>query len=391
VLDAGPGQPRIIARSGWARGHARPRHLPEYGSIKLAFVHHTVSPNGYGAGAVPAMLMAIFAYHVHVRGWWDIGYNFVVDRFGRIWEARAGGIDMAVIGAQAGGYNAESTGVAMLGDFMNAVPSRAALHALERLLAWKLSLHGVPAHGRVRVVVDPSAASYTPFRPGAHVWLPRVAGHRQGDSTDCPGNALYARLPSIRPRVTRLAGTPARVTLSPPAGASTANAPAAVSGELKLLTGEPLAEAPVEIQQLHRGKAGTVALATTDSSGRWSTTVGLSHNAELRALHRPQPAAVSDWKAISVAPQITLALVSTSPLQVSGTISPAKSQVTIDLYAAAVPLGKPISAKRVAATNGSFQAALGAPAPGSYLVVARSKRDSTNAAGASPPLPVTVG
>ena len=125
----------------------------------------------------------------------------MIDAFGRIWEGRAGGIDMAVLGAQAGGYNAHSMGVAMLGDFMNVVPSRAAINAVEHLLAWKLSLHGVPAIGRATVVVDPADAFYTPFAPGAHVSLPRIAGHRDGDTTDCPGNALYRRLRSIRPRV----------------------------------------------------------------------------------------------------------------------------------------------------------------------------------------------
>ncbi|MBV8431168.1 MAG: N-acetylmuramoyl-L-alanine amidase, partial [Solirubrobacterales bacterium] len=226
VLDAGPGQPPIIARRAWAQGLAHPRRVAGYGSVKLGFVHHTVNPNGYAAAEVPAMLRAIFDYHVAVRGWWDIGYNFVIDLYGRIWEARAGGIDMAVVGAQAGAYNTESTGVAMLGDFMNAAPPPAALAALEQLLAWKLSLHGIPSTGRVTVVVDPADAFYTRFRPGAHVSLPRVAGHRDGDLTDCPGNALYSTLPSLRPRIASLAGTPARLAIGAPPTPLTAGAPA---------------------------------------------------------------------------------------------------------------------------------------------------------------------
>ncbi|HWD84107.1 MAG TPA: N-acetylmuramoyl-L-alanine amidase [Solirubrobacteraceae bacterium] len=390
VLDAGPGQPPIIARRAWAHGHARPRHKPEYGSIKLGFVHHTASPNGYGAGEVPAMLMAIYAYHVHVRGWWDIGYNFAVDRFGRIWEARAGGIDMPVIGAQAGGYNAESTGVAVLGDFMNVVPSKAAVGALERLLAWKLSLHGVPTSGHVTVVVARASASYTPFRPGAHVSLPRVAGHRQGDTTDCPGNAFFARLPSIRPRITRLAGTPARITLDTAPREATAGLAVSLSGQLTLLTDAPLAQGPVELQQLERDGARTVLLATTDSQGSWNTAITLRHNAALRALHRPHPATVSDWREISIAPAITLELVSTSPPRVSGTISPSKSHVTIDVYRAAKRLGKPVSHKRLAVANGSFQGKIEISQPGSFVLIARSHRDSTNAPGASTQLAISV-
>jgi hypothetical protein len=82
------------------------------GSVQLAFVHHTVSPNGYASGDVPSILRSIFDYHRYVRGFHDIAYNFMIDAFGRIWEARAGGIDLPVIGAQAGGYNAVSTGAA---------------------------------------------------------------------------------------------------------------------------------------------------------------------------------------------------------------------------------------------------------------------------------------
>src|SRR6516165_9679174 len=118
LLAAGAGQPPIIARRAWAQGVCHPRVAPGYGAVKLAFVHHTENPNGYAAGEVPAMLRAIFAFHRYVRGWNDIGYNFVIDAFGRIWEARAGGIDAPVVGAQAGGYNMVSTGVAVLGSFM---------------------------------------------------------------------------------------------------------------------------------------------------------------------------------------------------------------------------------------------------------------------------------
>ena len=125
-------------------GSSHPRVAPEYGSVQLAFVHHTENPNGYSAGEVPAMLRAIFLFHRDVHGWNDIGYNFVIDLFGRIFEARAGGIDEPVIGAQAGGYNLESSGVAVLGEYgAHDLPGGRA--ALARLLAWKLSLHGVPS------------------------------------------------------------------------------------------------------------------------------------------------------------------------------------------------------------------------------------------------------
>ncbi len=394
VLAAGPGQPAILARQTWAGGQAHPRHAPTYGTVELAFVHHTVNPNGYAAAAVPAMLLSIFQYHVYVRGFWDIAYNFIIDLYGRIWEARAGGIDMAVIGAHAGAYNAQSTGVAVLGDFTNVVPAQAALGALEHLLAWKLSLHGVPAQGRATVIVDPASAYYTPFPPGAHVSLPRIAGHRDGDSTDCPGNAFYGRLPSIRSRVDSLAGTPAQLTLSTPPGVATAGTQVTVAGRLRSLGGAPLAGVPVELQQLRlnglTAKAITIATATTAPDGSWSAALTLSGGAMLRGLHRARPAAVSDWAVVTVAPAITLTVGSTAPLQVAGSVTPAKRRVAVDLYRAGRTSGRPLASHTVPVSHGRFAAGLSTPPPGDYVLLARTAADALNAAGASPQVPFTV-
>lgn len=389
VLDAGPGQPPIIARQAWASG-LHPVKPPEYGHIKLAFVHHTVNPNGYGHGAVPSMLRGIFDYHVHVRGWWDIGYNFLVDAYGRIWEGRAGGIDMPVVGAQAGAYNAESTGVAMLGDFMNVAPSPAAMRALEQLLAWKLSLHGLPAIGRASVVVDRHDAFYTRFAPGAHVSLPRIAGHRDGDLTDCPGNALYGSLPSVRSRVSQLAGTPARLTASPASARIAPGSSVELSGKLALLSGQPLGSQTLELQRL--GPSGppaiTFATLTTAADGTWTASVSAEQNASVRSLYRGAPAAVSDWTQISVAPAITLSLESSSPLVLTGTVVPARAYVTLELYRGSAPKRKPVSHKRVRAGGGAFRGALAVPGPGNYVAIARTAPGRLNGAGASAPVPV---
>jgi hypothetical protein len=286
VLAAGAGQPPIIARRAWARGVAHPRVAPSYGAVRMAFVHHTENPNGYAPGEVPAMLRAIYAFHRYVNGWNDIGYNFVLDSYGRIFEARAGGIDEPVIGAHAGGYNLASTGVAVLGSFSSAPISPAARRALERLLAWKLSLHGVPAQGSVTVRVNPAGASYSRFPANARVPLPRIAGHRDADSTDCPGGALYRQLPGIRPRVLRLAGRATRATLElsgavapapspPPPGAEPAPAPTLL-GSVQFLDGAPIAGATVQLQARSVSRKGevvserTIAQALTDAQGRWS-------------------------------------------------------------------------------------------------------------------------
>ena len=277
ILPAGPGQPPIIARRVWAQGISPPAVTPEYGAVRMGFVHHTENPNGYAASEVPAMLRAIYVFHRYVKGWHDIGYNFVIDLYGRIFEARAGGIDEPVVGAQAGGYNQASTGVAVLGTFTAVPISQAARGALEALLAWKLALHGVPAQGTVTVRVDPLGAVYSRFPANARVPLPRIAGHRDADTTECPGNVLYGELPTIRAGVRRLAPHPTRATLrltapSAPAGApvtpepagatGTGNAPTSqlrvLSGLLELLDGTPITGAPVLIQVRTVSRKGEV-------------------------------------------------------------------------------------------------------------------------------------
>ena len=291
VLPAGPGQPPIIARQAWAGPGDRPTHAPTYGEIELAFVHHTESPNGYGPGDVPGMLRAIYSFHVHGRGWWDIGYNFLVDHFGRIWEGREGGIDAPVIGAQAGDWNAISTGVAVLGTFIDAPPPPAALAALERLLAWKLSLHGLPVTGELAAVVQRSDVRYTQFRAGEQIHLPRIAGHRDADATDCPGDALYRRLPQLRPQVARLAGTPALVTLDAAVASLPSGPTLTTSGRLTRRGGAAIAGAPIQIQAI--GDPSPLATATTGADGSFTATFTPRRSVLLRALHAPRPAAVS--------------------------------------------------------------------------------------------------
>ncbi|HSH60708.1 MAG TPA: peptidoglycan recognition protein, partial [Acidimicrobiales bacterium] len=141
--DAGAAdRPPIADRGSW--GARPPREAPSYApNVKMAFLHHTAGSNSYGADDVPTILRSDQAYHMDVRRWNDIGYNFLVDRFGRIWEGRAGGVDNAVIGAHAEGYNTGSTGVAVLGTFTSADVPSSTVDSVSRLLGWKLAKHGV--------------------------------------------------------------------------------------------------------------------------------------------------------------------------------------------------------------------------------------------------------
>ncbi len=147
--QAAPVAPHILPRSSWNDGSCRPRAKPLYGSVRMALVHHTVTLNDYSPEDSASIVLAICRYHVQQNGWNDIGYNFLADKYGQVFEGRAGGIDQAVVGAQAQGWNSQSTGVSVLGTYTQTPLSQAGLNALGQLLAWKLSLHGVSPLGRV--------------------------------------------------------------------------------------------------------------------------------------------------------------------------------------------------------------------------------------------------
>ena len=301
VLDPGCGQPSIIARRAWAGDGHPPTHVPQYAAVQLAVVHHTLNADVYGPADVPALLRAIYAFHVHVRGWFDIGYNFLIDRYGRIWEGRAGGIAEPVIGAQAGDFNEISTGVALIGTFAEALPPPAAMRALERLLAWKLSLHGVPAIGEIATRAPAAEIAYTAFRPDQAVRFPRIAGHRQVDATDCPGGPVMRDLSALRHRVHAIAGRPPVLTLDGAAGQLASRPAITLAGRLSThQDGPPLTGAQVALGV--PGGDSPLARVTTDAGGRFEVrlTPRLDPRRELvvRAVHEQTPAAVSPLVAV---------------------------------------------------------------------------------------------
>jgi hypothetical protein len=161
--------------------------------VRFAFVHHTAGRNDYTRSQAAAVVKAIQLYHVRGNGWNDIGYNFLVDRFGTIYEGRFGGIERNVVGAHALGFNTGSVGVAVLGTFGGAAPPRAAQDALTRLLAWRLDVAHVDPVSRLTLVSGGSER----FPSGIPVTVRAVSGHRDTGRTECPGDALYSRLDDI--------------------------------------------------------------------------------------------------------------------------------------------------------------------------------------------------
>ncbi len=190
-----PSAPAILTRTQW--GARPPSIAPTVAAdLKLAVVHHSVNANTYTREDVPAMLRGIQRYHMDVQGWNDIAYNFAVDRFGRIWEARAGGVTRDVIGGHAQGFNTYSTGIMVLGDFTSAEPSQAAVNAVSDVIGWRFARHQVDVRGSTQF----ASLGGPRYESGTVVQLPRIVGHRDVGQTGCPGSRLYARLAEIRVR-----------------------------------------------------------------------------------------------------------------------------------------------------------------------------------------------
>ncbi|MBV8080191.1 MAG: N-acetylmuramoyl-L-alanine amidase [Actinobacteria bacterium] len=198
------GSPAIVSRADWMADEKIVRAKPLYAkTLKLAIVHHTANTNDYTPAQAAAIVRGIETYHVQGNGWNDIGYNFLVDRYGNVYEGRAGGIDKNVIGAHALGFNTGTVGISLIGNFTSVTPPPAMQAALVKLLAWRLDV----AH------IDPlSKVVYTSggnlkFKAGTVVTLNAISGHRDTGPTECPGNAAYALLPAIAKRVS-LTGLP---------------------------------------------------------------------------------------------------------------------------------------------------------------------------------------
>lgn len=193
--SAVPATPGIISRGQWGADEALRRCCPRAATaLKIAFMHHTATGNAYGPGDSAAIVRSIYAYHVQAQGWDDIGYNFLVDRYGQIFEGRAGGIGRPIIGAHARGFNTGSTSVAIIGSFSSSDVPSSALNASRNLLAWRLDVEHIDPEGNAVMTSGGSDR----YQAGTTVTLPVISGHRDTGNTDCPGGRLYDRLPSLR-------------------------------------------------------------------------------------------------------------------------------------------------------------------------------------------------
>lgn len=201
VASAASPKPKIVSRAKWGadleEGGCAPRGPAEYGEVRAGVIHHTVNANTYSKAEGPGIVLGICRFHVNGNGWNDIGYQALVDRYGRLYTGRAGGLGAAVVGAQAMGFNAQTTAIASIGTHETVKLNRKARASVIRYLAWKLGLHNaVPATASVELTSAGGSASRYPA--GKKIYPYRVIGHRDLGLTECPGNKLYAQIQGIR-------------------------------------------------------------------------------------------------------------------------------------------------------------------------------------------------
>jgi hypothetical protein len=190
-------KPGIISRAQWGANESWRSGSPSYATVRFGVLHHTATSNSYTREQAAGQVRNMYYWHTQNNGWNDLGYNFVVDRFGRIYEGRYGGVDRGVIGAHAGGWNTGSFGVAIMGNHNTVNPSSAAVNAASSLMAWKYRLHGLNPDPTARVSINGHR-------------IRTLEGHRNVRSTyiqesssssfaqDCPGSNLYSRMDNIR-------------------------------------------------------------------------------------------------------------------------------------------------------------------------------------------------
>ncbi len=193
-----PGQaPSIISRADWGADESLRCGTPQYDNgVRAAVVHHTAGSNDYLPQDSAGIVKAIYTYHSKTLGWCDIAYNALVDKYGQVFEGSAGGLTKPVEGFHTGGFNRNTWGVAMIGNFDDVPPTPIQLRTMGQLLGWRLGMDRVDPKGTV--ALESAGSHYTTFPAGAVATLPTIFTHRDVGNTDCPGNAAYALMDEIR-------------------------------------------------------------------------------------------------------------------------------------------------------------------------------------------------
>ena len=381
-----------VTREDWGASSCVPREAPSYGSVKAVHVHHTVSLNDYTPEEAPQIVLAICRYHRNSNGWNDIGYNALVDKYGTIYEGRAGGLDQAVIGAHAQGFNAQTAGIANIGDYTSVGASPEALSATATYIRWKLGVHGEPLSGPVTLTSAGGPASR--YRAGTRVTLERVIGHRDTGTTACPGDALYDQLDEIRAMVEGggpLITASARVTAALADQRVDYGELVPVNGTLDAPDGSPLAGQPVEVQVNSDNAWRTSRRVTTGADGVFATDLKPAKRMYVRVRY-PGSADVRG----SASPRLLLNLrpvlsfvrpprrgVRGRRVVVAGTVAPRKRVVSVVLQQRISGRWRKVGSRAVRTRRGRFESSFVPAFRAAYRYYAVTRSDLDTDRGAS--------
>ncbi|OLO52592.1 N-acetylmuramoyl-L-alanine amidase [Actinomyces oris] len=189
----------VTTRAEWGAKASYMSWDPEYARAGHVVVHHTAGTNSYSAGQSASIVRGIYYYHAVTLDWGDIGYNFLVDKFGTVFEGRSGSVAAPAgkmsVGAHARGVNTGTMGISMMGDYSTVSPSDAQLGSVGRMAGWFLKRAGITdANGRAGLRVWTTER----YQAGSTISMPRILGHRDVGHTTCPGNVGYSKLGTIR-------------------------------------------------------------------------------------------------------------------------------------------------------------------------------------------------
>lgn len=195
--DIAAKMPPIISRASWGADESIRCGGTTYDdSLAAATVHHTAGSNNYSREQSAGVVRGIYTYHAVNLGWCDVGYNVLVDKYGQAFEGRRGGLTRNVQGAHAGGFNGNTFGISMMGDYSTVAPSDATVQKMGEVIGWRLSIAGVDPKGTDTHYSE--GTSYTKYPQGTAVRLPNIFAHRDVGLTTCPGDAGYAKMSRIR-------------------------------------------------------------------------------------------------------------------------------------------------------------------------------------------------
>lgn len=258
------GMPKVISRAGWGADESLRCSNPTIDDgVSAITIHHTAGSNNYTEAQAAAQVRSAYSYHAKNLGWCDIGYQSLVDKYGNIYEGRAGGMTNAVQGAHAGGFNQNTWAISMIGDYSYNAPPQETINAVGELAGWRAKVVGFDPTGTDTHYSE--GTSYAKYSYGTRVSLPNIFAHRDVGLTACPGDAGYAQMENIRQiakaKYTSLQnGNTGGTTTTPattPKETSTSNAPSTT-------TAQPVT--PAEPQQYSESDA-LAALLTGGSSG----------------------------------------------------------------------------------------------------------------------------